>query len=49
MTRTRCFAGYLNTISGKELTFTIMLNNFSCSQAEVLQKIEDLLAELRKL
>lgn len=49
MTRVRCFAGYLNTILGKELTFTIMLNNFSCSQAEVLKKIEEVLVELRKI
>lgn len=49
MTRVRCYAGYLNTISGKELTFTIMLNNFSCSQSEATKKIEELLIELRKL
>jgi len=49
MTRVRCYAGYLNTISGKELTFTIMLNNFSCSQAEATKKIEELLIELQKL
>jgi len=49
MTRVRCYAGYLNTISGKELTFTILINNFSCSQPEVLQKIEEVLVELRKM
>jgi len=49
MTRVRCYAGYLQTISGKNLSFTIMLNNFSCSQSEVIRKIEDLLVELRKM
>ena len=49
MTRVRCYAGYLKTISGKELSFTIMLNNFSCSQTETIQKIQELLIDLRKM
>lgn len=49
MTRVRCYAGYLKTTSGKDLSFTIMLNNFSCSQTEAIRKIEELLIELRKL
>lgn len=49
MTRVRCYAGYLTTISGRELSFTIMLNNFSCSQTEATKKIEELLVELLKL
>jgi D-alanyl-D-alanine carboxypeptidase/D-alanyl-D-alanine-endopeptidase (penicillin-binding protein 4) len=49
MTRVRCYAGYLTTISGRELSFTVMLNNFSCSQTEATQKIQELLVELRKL
>jgi len=49
MTRVRCYAGYLTTISGRELSFAVMLNNFSCSQAETIKKIEELLVELRKL
>jgi len=49
MTRVRCYAGYLNTFSGRELSFTIMLNNFSCNQSDATQKIQELLVELRKL
>ncbi len=49
MTRVRCYAGYLNSISGKQFSFTIMLNNFSCSQAEAGRKIEEILVELRKI
>jgi len=49
MTRVRCYAGYLTTVSGRQLSFAIMLNNFSCSQSEVFRKIEELLGELRKL
>lgn len=49
MTRVRCYAGYLTSISGRQLSFTIMLNNFSCSQKEAILKIEELLVELRKI
>jgi D-alanyl-D-alanine carboxypeptidase/D-alanyl-D-alanine-endopeptidase (penicillin-binding protein 4) len=48
MTRVRCYAGYLTTISGRQLSFTFMLNNFSCSQTEAIRKIEEALIELRK-
>jgi len=49
MTRVRCYAGYLTTLSGRQLSFTIMLNNFACSQSEAIRKIEELLVELRRL
>jgi len=49
MTRVRCYAGYLTTISGRQLSFAVMLNNFSCSQSEATKKIEELLLELRKM
>jgi len=49
MTRVRCYAGYLKTDSGRNLSFAIMLNNFSCTMKEATRKIEELLVELRKL
>ncbi len=49
MTRVRSYAGYLTTISGRQLSFAIMLNNFSLSLKEASKKIEELLVELRKL
>ena len=49
MTRVRCYAGYLNTLSGRQLSFALMLNNFSCSQKEATRKIEEVLVELRKM
>jgi D-alanyl-D-alanine carboxypeptidase/D-alanyl-D-alanine-endopeptidase (penicillin-binding protein 4) len=49
MTRVRCYAGYLRTDSGKDLSFAVMLNNFSCSQSAAIRKIEELLQELKKL
>ncbi|MGE5435909.1 MAG: D-alanyl-D-alanine carboxypeptidase/D-alanyl-D-alanine-endopeptidase, partial [Syntrophothermus sp.] len=49
MTRVRCMAGYLTTKSGRQLSYAILLNNFSCSQAETVRRIEEVLMELRKL
>lgn len=49
MTRVRCYAGYLITFSGRQLSFAIMLNNFSCSQTEAIRKVEEVLVELRKI
>ena len=49
MTRVRCYSGYLTTISGRSLSFTVMLNNFSCTQTEAIKKIEEILVELRKM
>ena len=43
MTRVRCYAGQLKTSTGREILFTIMLNNFSCSQSKAIDLIEDLL------
>lgn len=47
MTRVRCYAGYLTTNSGKTLAFTVMLNQFSCSQSAATAKIAELLSLLR--
>lgn len=47
MTRVRCYAGYLTSQSGQQFSFTIMLNNFSCSQTEATRKIEEVLIELK--
>lgn len=49
MTRVRCYAGYLTTDSGRQLSYSVMLNNFSCSQSEAARKIENLLTVLRKM
>lgn len=49
MTRVRCYAGYLKTDSGRNLSFAVMLNNFSCTMKEATREIENFLVELRKL
>jgi len=45
MTRVRSYAGYLTTISGKNLIFCIIVNNFSGSSGEIIARIEEILKE----
>jgi serine-type D-Ala-D-Ala carboxypeptidase/endopeptidase (penicillin-binding protein 4) len=44
MTRVRAYAGYLTCRSGREIAFSILVNNFSGTQAEVFGSIERLLS-----
>lgn len=48
MTRVRSYAGYLKTENGQNLAFSIMFNNFNARQAEVVDKIEVLLHQLKQ-
>jgi serine-type D-Ala-D-Ala carboxypeptidase/endopeptidase (penicillin-binding protein 4) len=45
MTRVRSYAGYLTTISGKNLIFCIIVNNFSGPSVEIIARIEEILKE----
>ena len=45
MTRVRSYAGYLTTLSGKELIFCIIVNNFTGSSQQVISHIEEILKE----
>lgn len=47
MTRVRAYAGYLVGKSGREMAFTIVVNNFSGTQQEVFRAIEGLLVKTR--
>lgn len=47
MTRVRAYAGYLICKSGKEVAFSVMVNNFSGSQQEVFRAIEGLMIKAR--
>lgn len=47
MTRVRAYAGYLTANSGRELTFAVIANNFSGTQQEVIQAVEDMLWEIK--
>jgi len=46
MTRVRSYAGYLQTISGKELAFCIIVNNFTGSSRNIVAHFEDMLKEI---
>ncbi|MGD0340858.1 MAG: D-alanyl-D-alanine carboxypeptidase/D-alanyl-D-alanine-endopeptidase [Bacteroidales bacterium] len=45
MTRVRSYAGYLTTLSGKDLIFCIIVNNFSGPYQEIISHIEEILKE----
>jgi len=49
MTRVRCYTGYLNSDSGKELAFSFMFNQFSGTHSKLISEIENLLAQLKKI
>ncbi len=46
MTRVRSFAGYFTTISGKNMVFSIIINNYSGPVQKISSEIEDNLKEL---
>lgn len=49
MTHVRCYAGYLRSKSGKDLAFSIFLNNYNGSAREAKLKIEKFLVALGEL
>lgn len=46
MTRIKSFAGYLKSSSGKNLAFSIIVNNFNCTAEEVTRKIENIMTAM---
>ncbi len=46
MIRVRSFAGYFTTISGKEMVFSIIINNYSGPSQKIISEIEDNIREL---
>jgi len=46
MTRVRSFAGYFTTISGKEMAFSIIINNYSGPSKKITSEIEDNIKDL---
>jgi len=46
MTRVRNYAGYLRTVSGKDLIFCIIINNYTGQQSKIISGIEDILKEI---
>lgn len=46
MTRVRCYVGFLQAASGKNLTFSIMVNHFSGSHFKLIAELQKLLIDL---
>jgi len=46
MTRVRSFAGYFTTKSGKNMAFSIIINNYSGSSSNIISGIEENIREL---
>lgn len=46
MTRVRSFAGYFTTTSGREMAFSVLVNNFSGPPKELISAIENLIKEI---
>jgi D-alanyl-D-alanine carboxypeptidase/D-alanyl-D-alanine-endopeptidase (penicillin-binding protein 4) len=45
ITRVRSYAGYFRTLSGNEMVFSILVNNYSGSSKKIITGIEDILLE----
>ena len=46
MTRVRSFAGYFTTLSGKNMVFSIIINNYTGPSKNIISAIEDIVREL---
>jgi D-alanyl-D-alanine carboxypeptidase/D-alanyl-D-alanine-endopeptidase (penicillin-binding protein 4) len=46
MTRVRSFAGYFTTVLGKEMAFSIIINNYSGPSEKITSEIEDNIRDL---
>lgn len=49
MERVMGYAGYLTTASGKEIAIAVLVNNFSCTNAEMRKMLEELLVSVATL
>lgn len=46
ISRVRTYAGYVNTKSGKRLSFAMMANNYTCSNAQIKKMLEGLMVAM---
>lgn len=44
--RVKAYAGYVTSASGREIAFSMVANNFSCSSGEARRKLEKIMIEL---
>ncbi len=49
LTRVKCYSGYVTTLSGRQLVFSLMTNNFTGTQREIRKKLEQLMIEMCRL
>lgn len=49
MERVMGYAGYLTTATGKEIAIALLVNNFSCNNAEMRRLLEDLMTDVAGL
>lgn len=49
ISRVRSYSGYVTATDGRLLAFSLILNNFTCSQSEIRKRIEEFMAEMVKL
>ena len=46
MTRVRCYAGYFTTNSGRNMAFSILVNNYREPYQKIISGIEDIIREI---
>jgi len=49
VTRAKAYAGYVTSASGREIAFSVVVNNFSCRSQEARAKLEKLMIALSSL
>lgn len=49
MSRVRSYAGYVTTVSERDIAFAVIVNNFNCTPYQIKKKIEGLLVKLAEL
>ena len=49
ISRVRAYSGYATATDGRLIAFSVVLNNFTCSQSDIRKRLEKFMAELVKL
>jgi serine-type D-Ala-D-Ala carboxypeptidase/endopeptidase (penicillin-binding protein 4) len=49
LTRVKCYSGYVTKKDGRMISFSVMANNFTCTQRELRPKLEHFMLELCRM